>query len=86
MKPVVGLGEVVLPGKVKGKREWLTDAVEQLSGQSLLSSAALTSMSPDYTTLFPYCCLLQINTIMMVFLVHAFHLFLKFKRHQFLRM
>lgn len=41
--------------KVKGIREWLADGVEQLSGQSLLSASALTSVSPDYTTLFPYC-------------------------------
>lgn len=34
-------------GKSERLREWLTDRVEQLSGKSLLSSAALTSMSPD---------------------------------------
>lgn len=64
-------------GKVKGIREWLTDRVEQLSGQSLLNSAALTSVSPDYTTPFPYCFLLQINTNMSVFLLHALPLYLK---------
>lgn len=68
------LGEVVLPGKAKGIREKLADTVEQLSGQSLLTSAALTSMSPDYTTLFPYCILLQRNTSMYNILLHTLHL------------
>lgn len=65
------VGEVVLLGKVKGIREWPTDTVEQLS---LLSSAALTPVSPDQTTLFPYYVLLQRNTNMLVFLLHALHL------------
>lgn len=60
---------------VKSERD-NRDAVEQLLGQSLLSSAALTSVSPDYTTLFPYCILLQLNISMSVFLLHTLHVYL----------
>lgn len=68
---------------VKSERD-NRDAVEQLLGQSLLSSAALTSVSPDYTTLFPYCILLQLNISMSVFLLHTLHVYLiSLKRHQF---
>lgn len=48
------VGEVAFLGKVKGVREWIIDRVEQLSGKSLISSAAMTSMSPNYTALFPH--------------------------------
>lgn len=46
-------GAVVLLGKVKGLREWLTDGDEQLSCLSLHSSAALTFSPPNYTTIQP---------------------------------
>lgn len=63
-------------GGVKSERD-KRDIVEQLLGHSLLSSAALTSLSSDYTTLFPYCILLQLNISMSVFLPHTLHLYLK---------
>lgn len=80
------VGEEVFLGKVKGIREWLTDGVEQLSGQSLLSSVVLTSMSPDYTTLLglgPYCFYFIVDKLQHVCLPASCPppLLEKFKRH-----